>query len=271
MQQSFMIQYCCGTGDCNTATPAASIDDAHSQAAIGTTTTVSLAFKGLGASGRRSVDGIGKVSWKRLNHTRALDSESVHNKLQRRDCTFHPTSDRMTTAGQQVRASANQGIIGYMSYIPTLNCWDSTFSDCNYRDGDEIYAIVPFQATNLPLKQLGQSSKRNVTTKPRAKKRRAVPEKQAAASQVVMSDCPSPIASVIKITKIRNEAMGMESDWKSASSFYNVSTNTLTHGYNQEDCLHRLLICRAYSRTVGQGKEAVESRHSICSYSVKLS
>lgn len=212
-----MLQYCCGQGDCDAAAPAASIADAHSQALQGNTTVVSLKFgdvTGLGESGKRSIEGLGEVTWQRSDHAYSRRADGIESETeperpqtlsrslhQKRDCTFRPTSDRVTEGGRQVKASDTQicnspngcslmisvavtegysinptltanlfstisaavgytftesktstvattytqtaGTNGYVSYIPTMNCWDGTFSGCVDRNGDDIVAIDP--------------------------------------------------------------------------------------------------------------------------------
>lgn len=206
IQRSFMLQYCCGQGDCDAAAPAASIAEAHTQALQGNTTVVSLKFDNLaarGESGSHNIEGIGEVTWKRSDHATARRSE-VPNLLPRQsDCKFIPTSDRITEGGRQVKATQTQicnspggcsqtitvtvtegqsinpmltgnffmiisaavgytftesksfavgttytqeqGTTGYLSFIPTLNCWDGKLERCAQKVGDDISQIDPNQ------------------------------------------------------------------------------------------------------------------------------
>lgn len=101
VQDSFMLQYCCGTGDCEAAAPAASVADAHYQMMHGNTSAVSLKVGNLvGESGKRSIEDFGDISWKRSDHHVAKDTLEERAK-----CTFHPTSGRTTEGGRQVKAS----------------------------------------------------------------------------------------------------------------------------------------------------------------------
>ena len=222
IQQSFMLQYCCGSGDCDAAAPARSVAEAHSEVLRGNTTIVSLAVGNLellGNSGKRSIEGVGEINWKRSDHayTKRAEVEVGAPKLVPRDCVFHPTSDKVTQGGQQVKASdtqtcntqggcsqaasvavtegqsispslsANlfsvisaavgytfmesktytvtttysqkQGTSGYMSYIPTLNCWDGTFSGCYNNAGDSVVLIpddMSFHACTPATRSDGQ-------------------------------------------------------------------------------------------------------------------
>lgn len=110
--QSFMLQYCCGQGDCDAASPAASMADAHAQAKMGNTTILSIPMDDLGASGAsfgtRSIEGVGDFSWKRSDHTYTKREPVEEPKVHRRDCTFNPTTDRTSVGGRQVRASGTQ-------------------------------------------------------------------------------------------------------------------------------------------------------------------
>lgn len=103
IQDSFMLQYCCGSGDCGAASPAASIADAHYQMAQGNTSAVSLKVGSLiGQSGKRSIQDIGDFSYERS------DYQAAANGLLERasdECTFNPTSGKTTEGGRQIRAS----------------------------------------------------------------------------------------------------------------------------------------------------------------------
>lgn len=216
--ESFILQYCCGTGDCDAASPARSMADAKAQAMMGNTTFVNLDLSSMFAAsdtGTQDIDGIGQASWKRSDHaySRREDinkpSEIFKSPLHRRDCAFHPTSDRITEGGRQARATPSQecntpggcsisvatavsvgrtisgglnigegvwnaisatlgysftvtrsytvtamfmqteGTSGYVSFIPTNNCWDGTFSDCKQTIGDEIVPIDEAQSFHV--------------------------------------------------------------------------------------------------------------------------
>jgi hypothetical protein len=229
IQQTFMLQFCCGSGDCEAASPARSVRDARLQARSGNTTMVSLmlgSMESLGESGKRSIEGVGEIGWR---HTPAeespvaLDAETpapaeaatVSPKIQapaaeRRaaddvggDCVFHPAGGKVTEGYKQYKASdtntcntsggcsetasvavtegystsptltgnfygvisaavgytftksmtytatntftQGQGTTGYMSYIPTYNCWHGTFENCAQTVNGNVQKLDPSQ------------------------------------------------------------------------------------------------------------------------------
>lgn len=221
LQQTFMLQYCCGQGDCDAASPASSIADAHAQALVGRTTIVSLPkidfADGEAQSGTQDIEGVGSVAWKRSDYAYSkrvadpepeiekpdiiVESEIEERDIERRSCSFHKTSDRTSDGGRQVRASPTQvcnasggcsiaasatvtegrsvsagfslsdstwktigatvgytfmesesftstttytqesGTTGYVTYIPTLYCWEGTFHGCQAHNGDHVFKI----------------------------------------------------------------------------------------------------------------------------------
>lgn len=105
---SFMLQYCCGSGDCDAARPAASIEDAHYQMLHGNTSSVSLMIENLsGPSGKSSIEGIGEIAWERVDH------RSSENEFERRTqdapgkCTFSPSTGKVREGGRQTRITSN--------------------------------------------------------------------------------------------------------------------------------------------------------------------
>lgn len=228
VMETFMLQFCCGTGDCDAASPAATIEEARAQALVGKTAYVNIGGGSVGKrdSGKETIEGVGEVSWKRSDYAYSKREEIskpvevTSPKLDRRadgDCIFHPTSDLVTEGGQQVKASdtnvcntqggcaiaasvaittgetispmltgtffgaiaaavgysfttsttymvtntytQTQGTTGYLSYIPTNNCWDGTFENCYAMDGDNIFKIdegMTYHACTPALRSGGQ-------------------------------------------------------------------------------------------------------------------
>nr|POF07233.1 hypothetical protein CFP56_78449 [Quercus suber] len=144
--ESFIVQYCCGAGDCDAAAPAASIADAHSQAALGNTTILSLAIEKPNISGKRSVEGgCSLTASATITEGQTINPMLGATVFQVVSAGVGYSFTESMSYGVSTKYMQVQGTTGYMSYIPTLNCWDGKFSDCVARKGNDLSKIDPSQ------------------------------------------------------------------------------------------------------------------------------
>ena len=120
---SFMLQYCCGTGDCDAASPATSVAEANARQLQGFSSIVSLGIENMTAEadvGKRDFDGV-EISWSKRSpssmsqqarNAAAKEKTAVEApKVEKRDECKTYTENRRYTKGE-----------GQAKVSPTQNC-----------------------------------------------------------------------------------------------------------------------------------------------------
>lgn len=115
-----MLQYCCGTEDCDAASPASSVAEAHSRQVQGLSSIVSLKVDNMTADepvGKRDFDGV-EISWSKRSPSSmsqqardaaAKDETAVEApKVEKRDCKKYTENNRYTKGGEQIKVSPTQ-------------------------------------------------------------------------------------------------------------------------------------------------------------------